>query len=331
MKPFLFVLLVISLMLAGCARARGIDSNPTPPAETASVEAIITDETVAEELTAARGEAYSIPNDGSMVVTQDIYYGDAEEGTPAAVNLNSLDIYAPPDADSAPVMVMIHGGGWQIGDKANRGLLENKVPFFTGNGWLFVSINYRLSPDVQHPAHVEDVAKALAWIETNIRDYGGDPSQLYLMGHSAGAHLAALVATDEQYLGAEGLELDALSGVILLDGAGYNLETQAEFARGRAAEMYQNAFGNDPAVWADASPINHVEVDKGIPRFLIMYVVRRDPSRLQSERLAGALEAAGVPFELFPADDKTHMTINQEFGQRGDAVTEAAWAWLLRD
>lgn len=340
-----FLLIVLMVTTVGCEGGRlaerqgfPMDTPIASETELNDVGVVTTDDdAVAEELEAAGSASetpYAPPTDGAVVVTRDLYYGTTELATLDAeqVALNSLDIYAPPGAGAttAPVMVMIHGGGWQSGDKANPGLLANKVPFFTTNGWLFVSINYRLSPAVQHPAHVQDVAMALAWLQANIADYGGDPTRLYLMGHSAGAHLAALVATDEQYLESEGTGLDALSGVILLDGAGYNVATQAEFARGRAQEMYRTAFSDDPAVWNSASPINHVEADKGIPPVFVAYVVRREPSRIQSERLVEALTEADVPATLFAAEGKSHATINQEFGMAGDAVTTAAWGWLQK-
>lgn len=336
-----FLLIVLVLPMVGCEGGRLAErqgaSVDTPIAGETEVNdvgmATTDDDDVAEEWAAAGTPSdtpYAPPTDGAVVVTRDIYYGKEDVATLDAEQavLNSLDIYAPKGAATAPVMVMIHGGGWQIGDKANPGLLANKVPFFTTNGWLFVSINYRLSPAVQHPAHVQDVATALAWVEAHSADYGGDPTRLYVMGHSAGAHLAALVAMDEQYLEAEGTGLEALSGVILLDGAGYNVATPAQFARGRAQEMYRTAFGDDPAGWDSASPITHVEADKGIPPFFVAYVVRREPSRVQSERLVEILTEAGVPAELFAAEGKTHATINQGFGVAGDAVTGAVWAWL---
>lgn len=288
---------------------------------TAMVE---TDTTVAEEL-AETDTTYTPPTDGSLVVNKAIVYKAIEGVDP---NLTSLDIYAPPNAANAPVMVFIHGGGWQIGDKSNTSAVENKAPFFTSNGWMFVSINYRLSPTVQHPAHVEDVAAALAWVHTHIADYGGTPDTLYIMGHSAGAHLAALVATDERYLQAAGADLNILDGVVLLDGAGYDVARQAQSAGNRAAEMYTNAFSTDPTIWADASPDNHVASDKGIPPFLIIYVVRRAPSRLQSERLGELLTDAGVAAKVMGAEGKTHATLNRELGLEGDEPTQWVWGFI---
>src|SRR4030095_10355295 len=126
-----------------------------------------------------------------MVTTLNVRYAE----TPGVeAGAQSLDIYAPKAAQKLPVIVYIHGGGWGKGDKREVGA---KPQFFTSAAWLLVSINYRLLPAGKHPANVEDVAKALAWVHSNIARHGGDPARLFVMGHSAGAHLAALGAAAE--------------------------------------------------------------------------------------------------------------------------------------
>ena len=225
---------------------------------------------------------------------------------------------------------MIHGGGWANGDKANRDVGINKARYFTAQGYVYVSINYRLSPDVQHPAHIEDVAAAVSWVLDNISNYGGDPAHLTLMGHSAGAHLAALVATDERYLADHGHTLSELSGVILLDGAGYDIPKAMNelYQPGRLTRMYTDAFGTDPAAWADASPVNHVAAGKGIPPFLILHTAR-EAAVAESDELAGLLKAAGVPVWSYLAEGKTHASINRDIGESGDPVTEQIRLFLL--
>lgn len=111
-------------------------------------------------------------------------------------------------------MIFVHGGGWRRGDKS---AVVRKAAFFTGDGWLFVSVNYRLVPEGRHPTNVQDVANALAWVHNHSAEVGGDPDAICLMGHSAGAHLASLVATDERYLENAGHSLGILNGVIALD------------------------------------------------------------------------------------------------------------------
>lgn len=246
-------------------------------------------------------------------------------------NLLSLDIYAPEDARDLPVMVMIHGGGWAFGDKANRGLIDRKIPFFASRGWVLVSVNYRLSPKVQHPVHVEDVARALAWLGENVGKYGGDAKQIYLMGHSAGAHLAALVAIDGKYLQAHGRKLSMLKGVVLLDGAGYDIPTHLQSTAGPMLKrMYVRAFTDDAAKQRQASPISHVAPGKDIPPFLIIHVADREASRKQSEALAKALVTAKVPARTFAAEGENHGSVNRDFGRKGHKLTAETWSFLRK-
>jgi acetyl esterase/lipase len=237
--------------------------------------------------------------------------------------LQTLDIYSPSGAQALPVVVFIHGGGFGIGDKKNGALA--KATTFNSAGMIFVSLNYRLSPAVKYPAHVQDVGRAIAWIHKNISRFGGDPDKIVVMGHSAGAELAALVATDERYLQAAGSNLTILKGAILLDGATYDM-TRAMAGRGKA--QLEPVFGNNPKVWQDASVINHVQPQKGIPPFLIIYVSFRGESKAQAEQLASLLNSAGSRAAVKPAFNKTHKTLNQEFGQAGDAPTEEVFSFL---
>ena len=160
-------------------------------------------------------------------------------------NLNTLDIYVPQGRQDCPVIVFLHGGTWFQGDK---GRLDDKVRAFTDRGYIYVSMNYRLSPDVMHPTHVMDIARGIAWLSSNIPRYGGNPRALVLMGHSAGGHLAALVATDPHYLGVYGLSPANLSAVVGLDSAAYYLPG---LFRGEPENgyLFELAFGTDPALW----------------------------------------------------------------------------------
>jgi len=239
-------------------------------------------------------------------------------------NLLSLDVYAPATGQNHPVIVMVHGGGWQRGDKANTNIAANKFRYFTRAGYVFVSINYRLSPAVKHPAHVQDVAKALAWTAKNISRYGGDPQHIYLMGHSAGAHLAALVATDQRYLQAVGENLGLLKGIILLDGAGYDIPKLMR--EHNQPDIYVQAFGYDERVWRDASPVTHIASGKSIPPFLIFYTPRTR-SQMLTESLRKSLMSAGIPVQT-KITNKSHAQINREVGQLEDGVTQSIMEFL---
>jgi acetyl esterase/lipase len=223
-------------------------------------------------------------------------------------------------------MIWIHGGGWTLGDKAP---VQKKPSGFVEKGFVFVSINYRLFPKVKYKAQARDVAKSIRWLHDHADEYGGDPNQIYIMGHSSGAHLAALTATDKAYLKSEDLPLTTIKGVILLDGAGYDIPKDMETQQGpRIRLLYQGVFGTDEAGWKEASPITHVGQDKGIAPFLVFHAGDRQETRLQSERLVNVLKGAGVSARLIHADQKTHATINQQLGQREDEPTRRVFEFV---
>ena len=223
------------------------------------------------------------------------------------------------------MVVFIHGGAWQIGDKKYVG---NKGAYFTENGFAFVSVNYRLSPEVIHPAHIRDVAKAVSWIWYHIEEYGGDPDRLFLMGHSAGTHLAALAALDQRRLAAEGMGTDIISGVILLDGAGYDIPTLLLDTGWLYQKLYGPPFTDDPKIRRDASPVLHVENDESPPPFLIIYAGDREAAEIQAKLLAGRLMAVRGEVTLYHAPDKRHGTLNRDLGKEGDEVTDVVRGFL---
>jgi len=128
-----------------------------------------------------------------------------------------LDIYTPEKQarNSLPVVFWIHGGGWQTGDKGDVAL---KPKVLTERGVILVSTNYRLLPEVTMDELVGDVASSLGWVHRNIAKYGGDPGQIIVGGHSAGAQLAALICIDDKYLKKEGVSFEVLKGCIPVDG-----------------------------------------------------------------------------------------------------------------
>ena len=267
-------------------------------------------------------------NDGKCFAIQPGYnahknlsYADRKEN---GSEMMDLDIYAPEKKGNIPVIVYIHGGGWYEGDKGGQ---EHKAEAFIKHGFLFVSVNYRLSPGVSHPAHVQDVAKAIAWTYKNARKYGGNPEKIYLMGHSSGAHLAALVAVDGMRLEAEGLKTSIIKGVILLDGAGYDIAKVKELRPKLFDQIYIQAFSRDPKGWKDASPITYIVKGGLFPRFLILHI-EREVSRIESEMFYNALKEAGVITEIFKALDRTHRSLESELGKPGDAPTQRIFDFL---
>jgi len=252
-------------------------------------------------------------------VSRDIAYCDTKH------ERQTLDVYSLKDGKSRPVMVWIHGGGWQAGDKTE---VDQKPQAFVDKGFVFVSINYRLLKDTVTIRQMgEDVAKAIRWVHDHAKDYGGDPNTMFIMGHSAGAQLAALVGTDDRYLKAEKLTLSIIKGCVPVDGDTYDVPLQIATVEERRATIYKKKFG-DGATQKELSPVTHVAKGKNIPPFLILHVAEHPEVKGQSERLAKALQEVGVSAKVYPAEGKTHTTINSELGKPDDKPSMAVFEFL---
>ena len=236
----------------------------------------------------------------------------------------TLDVYAPTQGKDHPVVVWVHGGGWQAGDKTD---VQNKPRAFADKGFVFVSVNYRLLPKVTIRQMAGDVARAVRWTHDHARDWGGDPDTMIVMGHSAGAQLAALVCTDDRYLKAEKLSLSVIKGCVPVDGDTYDVPMQIRTVEKRRAERYRMKFG-DAASQKDLSPVMHVAKGKGIPPFLILHVADHPETKAQSQRLARALQEAGVAARAYPAEGKNHTTINADLGLPDDKPTGELFEFL---
>ncbi|HEX4149303.1 MAG TPA: alpha/beta hydrolase [Pirellulales bacterium] len=236
-----------------------------------------------------------------------------------------LDVYAPAEGQKHPIVVWIHGGGWRQGDKAG---VQRKPHAFTERGFVIASINYRLAPDATLKEMTGDVAQAVRWIHDHAADFGGDPDAIFVMGHSAGAHLAALVCTDGRYLETAGLSLASIKGCMPVDTGVYDAAKQIESVLPQRRATYRGVFSESPATQKEFSPMTYVAKDRQIPPFLILHVADRPDSKAQSEMFAAALRAAGVPAKVFAGEGKTHGTINSELGDQNDPPTKAMWEFL---
>jgi acetyl esterase/lipase len=235
-----------------------------------------------------------------------------------------LDVYAPVEGKNHPIVFWIHGGGWQAGDK---GEVHTKPQAFVNRGFVFVSTNYRLLPEVTIKQMAEDVAKAIKWTHAHAKDYGGDPNTIFVMGHSAGAQLAALVSTDNRYLKFEGLPVSIIKGCVPVDGDTYDVPMQIATVEQRRADRYTLKFGDEKSQ-KELSPVTHVSKERYIPPFLILHVADHPETRGQSERLVKALKEVGVAASAFPADGKDHTTINADLGKPNDALTTALFEFV---
>ena len=253
-----------------------------------------------------------------VVVHKDITYYD---GPGHDDKKHLLDLYLPADADNFPVLLFIHGGGWRHGYK--DGWFN---PFARlGNGFArrgvgVVVTTYRLAPKHKFPAQAEDVARAVRWTYEHVGEYGGDPWRIFLAGHSAGAHLAALVALDPQYLEREGVPPEAVAGVVGLSGP-YDLTLMREKVGWFWGWYFiEPAFGEEAEAWEAASAPRYASA--AAPPFLLLYGEHEDAHlAAQAYRLSSALTRLGVRAPVYKIDGQNHYTIIYYAGQEGEATT----------
>lgn len=227
----------------------------------------------------------------------------------------AYDLYSG-GPDTGPVLAFIHGGGWSRGD---RSMVHGLPEYARRHGLTFASIGYRLVPQVTPREQAQDVAAAVAGLK---RTHPGRP--LFLIGHSAGAHLAALVGADPAYLAGQGLQPSDLAGIILLDGAGY--DATGDRGGRLLGDLYGAAFGDQAA---ELSPILLIRSGVTYPPYLIFHIASRADSKRQSEALAAALIRAGGRAEVVAAPGDSHRDINVDFGKAGDAEGERAARFML--
>ncbi|TAD84343.1 MAG: alpha/beta hydrolase, partial [Sphingomonadales bacterium] len=170
--------------------------------------------------------------------------------------LQALDLWVPQGAAPAPLVLFVHGGGWQRGSKSNA--VGRAMPgHMLAQGYAFASIDYRLVPAATVEQQAADVAASLAYLLKRADELGIDRSRVVLTGHSAGAHLVALVGTDEQYLRKAGLSFADIDGVMPNDGAAYDITAQVAQAGPMMMDTYTQAFGTEAARQRALSPALH--------------------------------------------------------------------------
>lgn len=246
----------------------------------------------------------------------DLPYGDAAK--------QRVDVYLPPAGTSAsggaPILVMVHGGAWMFGDKSSRGVVGAKVDHWVANGWILVSVNNRLLPEAEPLAQAEDVAHALAFVQKEAPGWGGDASRLVLMGHSAGAHLVALLSASSALAARSGAA--RWVGIVVLDSAALDLSA---LMQQRHARFYDRVFGADPERWRAASPTDRLAAD-AVPMLLVCSSLRLDDSCGQSSRFAARATAAGGIARVHP-EALAHNAIDVELGRPG-AYTDVVDAFI---
>lgn len=216
---------------------------------------------------------------------------------------------------AAPLVVFVHGGGWTVGDKDSGA--GGKAAFYNARGYHFATVNYRLHPKATVEQAAGDVATAIAWLQA---ERPGAVRGALLQGHSAGAHLAALVALDPRYLEGAGLTPRAIRAVSLLDGAGY--EIGAQIRSGGNADLYRAVFGDDPDRWAALSPLTYAADNPAGAEFVVHHLAERRASTWQSRALVQALTDGGAAATAIPVQGRTHASLNRRFGEAGDPVAD---------
>jgi len=239
---------------------------------------------------------------------------------------HKLDLYLPEGKSNFPALMFIHGGGWDQGDKRVTsdpyGDLGRR---FAKKGVGVVTIDYRLAPQFKYPTQIQDVAKAFAWIHQNIASYGGDPSRIFVMGHSAGGHLTALLSTDERWLKEQGLSLKNIRGAIPVSGV-YDFEMLAPTKKlSKSTDiMMERFFSNDPEKMKDGAPMNHIEKGKPMPPFLILWGGLDLPTLpAQAQAFAQKLKDSGYSVQTMQCDLRNHYTMVVDIRNPGDKEQEA--------
>lgn len=253
---------------------------------------------------------------------RDLPYSEGADADPAK---HKLDLYLPRDARKFPVVMWIHGGAWKFGDRSMYAEVGRR---FAESGIGFAAISYRLSPKVKHPAHVEDCARAFAWLHAHVADHGGDPDRLFVAGQSAGGHLAALLTLDPQYLRALKIPDGAIKGAIPMSAA-YLIPALPAGTKGLLS-MYPDAFGSDPDVCRAASPIPHV---KNLSCPLLVITESDDPMLVRPQMAAfrAAVEKASLKDVTFvDAEQRNHFSIVVDLARKDDPVRARMVDFLRR-
>lgn len=221
--------------------------------------------------------------------TSDIAYGPEAR--------HRLDVYKPQGATSSkPVVVFLYGGSWKNG---RRGDYRFAGQAFASRGYITVIPDYRTYPDVRFPAFVEDSAAAVAWVRKNIARFGGDPNRIVLAGHSAGAHIAALLAYDGRYLAAAGVPKASIAGLVGLAGPYYFDPQKYDSLR----NIFETAKRPD-----EARPITFVMPGQP-PSLLLHGTADSTVWPKNSRKLTAKLKAARVPVRLVELEDIGHIGI----------------------
>ncbi|GEK34748.1 alpha/beta hydrolase [Kurthia sibirica] len=229
-------------------------------------------------------------SDSKEISSTTIDYGDSDN--------QNFKMYKPSNTSKkkTPVVLYIHGGGWEAGDKSN---VSEKPSYFTSKGYTFISMNYRLSPIADYAEMADDVAHVVKWINDHADDHQFDMEQLTLMGHSAGGHLAMLITMDDQYLKRVALPQSIVHSLINIEGPvdiGQFIEQ---------IPSYEQFFGSNQQDWEKASPIHYTE-QKNLPPML--FIAHQDDA---NDSFIKKMTASGNQVFLYTAVSTSHSDLTK--------------------
>lgn len=239
------------------------------------------------------------------VVKDLAYAGTADER-------QKLDLYLPKGKTGYPLVLFLHGGGFSKGDRKDAAQFGEAL---AKQGIGVAAVGYRLYPEAKHPQQIQDAAKAFAWLRSNAEKRGWRTDAIFVAGHSAGGHLAALLGTDDQYLKAEKLAPSDVRGVVVLSGAYV------------VPEARKDVFGDEAARKA-ASPLTHVKA--GAPAFLLVYADKDAPGRdTETKTFAAALLGVKAHVAVVEAKDREHGTLFTKI-TTGDPTGDSVVAFVQK-
>ena len=258
-----------------------------------------------------RARPAAAPLPAGVRVWRDVPYGsDARQ---------RFDTYAPAEAKGAPVIFMVHGGAWMVGDKGAPAVVANKVARWVPRGFIVVATNYRMLPDADPLEQAHDVARAIAAAQDKAPSVGGDRNKFVLMGHSAGAHLAMLLTASPAM--ATEFGVTPWLGTVSLDTAALDV---VKIMEERHARLYDRAFGRDPAFWRSTSPFHRLA--KTGPPFLAVCSTLREDSCPDAAPFIEKASSLGRRASVLQ-QELAHGDVNQRLGEDG-GYTEAVEAFL---
>jgi len=240
--------------------------------------------------------------------------------------LNALDIYMPKKGSKSPVIIWVHGGLWAFGDKSDVGI---KPELFTSKGYIFISINHRLSPDVKHPGHMQDVAHALVWVYNNIVHYSGDRDKIFLMGYASGAQMSVMITVNEDYMKQAEGSMSMIKGVVSVDGLGFDVAKIIPDNNNKVKDWCLDTFGLTEKEWAEASPVTHIKSGMVVPPIFLAYSGSKTPTESDAVNLARKFKESDITIQIKGYPKKNSLSMHREFGRDDDPVTQDILTFLF--